>query len=141
LRNPINESLIIQFVQKGQTRGHIFLVERYFIFNGTKESILVASDLVSKSDIPGSSLIIYKKALQHCKENKIALLNFSNKYSDQIYSQIMKIEPTLELDFQLGNFNYMEFFRILIKKLGFQTREKKILPATNMHFAHYFSIF
>ena len=121
LYNPMKRSLVIQLVQKGKIRGHIFLIERCFVFNGEKHPILVASDLVSKVDIPGASLIIFRKAMQTSQANNIPLLNFSNKDSDKIYSQLMKVEPVIELDFQLSYFNLKSLFLILSKKLNFQS--------------------
>jgi hypothetical protein len=124
LHNPTNESLIIQFLQDEDIRGHIFLIERGFILDGELNPVLVASDLVSKADIPGASIIIYRKALQYCKENDVPFLNFSNKKSDQIYSQIMKMIPVVELDFQLGNFNYKALLLNLIRHKRIEKNEK-----------------
>jgi hypothetical protein len=126
LGNPVKESLVIQLVQKEQIRGHIFLIERCFIFHGLQKPVLVASDLVSKVDIPGAGILIYRKALQYCKENNVPLLNFSNNKSDQIYSQIMKMKPTVELDFQLGFFNYKSLLLNLIRNKKSETNEQKV---------------
>jgi hypothetical protein len=127
LHNPIKGSIVIQLVQREQIRGHIFLIERCFVFDGEQQPILVASDLVSKVDIPGASLIIFRKAVQHCKDRNIPLVNFSNKDSDKIYSQIMRIEPVIELDFQLGYFNLRSIFLILRKQLNFQSEPALVL--------------
>jgi hypothetical protein len=126
LYNPMNRSLVIQLVQKRKIRGHIFLIERCFVFNGEQHPILVASDLVSKADIPGASLIIFRKAMQYCKIHNIPLVNFSNKDSDKIYSQIMKIEPVIEIDFQVGYLNLKSLFVILNKQLNFQSKSSMI---------------
>lgn len=117
LLSPIKESLVIQLVQEGKIRGHIFLIERYYFFNDEQHQILVASDLVSKADVPGASLLIFRKAIQIGKSNNIPLLNFSNKESDKIYSEIMKVKPIIELNFQLGCLNLKSFCGILNKDL------------------------
>jgi hypothetical protein len=123
LHSPIKRSLVIQLVQKGKIRGHIYLIERCYSFNGEQHPILVASDLVSKADIPGASLIIFRKAMQNSRANNIPLLNFSNKDSDKIYTQIMKVEPVIELDFQLGCFNLKSLYGILSKDLKPQSND------------------
>jgi hypothetical protein len=110
LLNPLDRSIVIQLVQNDQVRGHIFLLERLFVFRHKQEQILVASDLVAKTNFPGSSLVLFRKAMSHCEDKKIPLLNFSNKESDLIYSKIMKIKPVIELDFKLGNFNLKSLF-------------------------------
>ena len=130
LHNPIKASLVIQLVQKGQIRGHIFLIERGFIFDGEQYPILVASDLVSKADIPGAGLIIFRKALQHCKASNKPLLNFSNKNSDKIYSQLMKVKPVIELDFQVGNFNLKSLYLFFSKRTKFPFNSSAFFVST-----------
>jgi len=134
--NPVKNSLVIQLVQKEQIRGHIFLVRRCFVFDSQQFPILVASDLVSKADFPGASLIIFRKALQQSKANNFALLNFSNKDSDKIYTQILKIKPVVELDFQLWYLSIDSLFRILIKPFKLQTNIAPIFVSDNEKVVH-----
>ena len=122
LLNPIAKSTVINLVQNEKVRGHIFLIERCFVFGGKCEPIIVASDLVSKANIPGSGVIIFRKAIKLCEDKKVPLLNFSNKDSDLIYSQILKIDPVIELDFQVGNINLKALLFSLIRKPKIQIK-------------------
>ncbi len=124
--NPIKNSLIIQLLQKELIRGHLFLVRRCFVFDNKQIPILVASDLVSKADIPGASLIIFRNAIQESKASDFPLLNFSNRGSDKIYAQVLKTKPVLELDFQLLSFSIKSLFAILIKSSNFQFNASSI---------------
>lgn len=136
LHSPIQRSLIIQLVQKGKIRGHIFLIKRGYSFDGKQHPILVASDLVSKADIPGASLIIFRKAIQNSQTSNIPLLNFSNKDSDKIYSQIMKVEPVIELNFHLGCFNFKSFFEIFSRELKPQSHDSIVLNGEKVKIIH-----
>ncbi len=136
LHSPIKESFVIQLVQEGKIRGHIFLIERCYLFNDKQLPILVASDLVSKADIPGASLLIFRKAIQISKSSNIPLLNFSNKDSDKLYSEIMKVEPVVELDFYLGCFNLKSLFGILNENLRLQSHNSTVLKRGKVKVAH-----
>ena len=136
LYSPIKRSLVIQLAQNGKIRGHIFLIERCYSLNGEKHPILVASDLVSKADIPGASLIIFRKAIQNSQAEKIPLLNFSNQDSDKIYSEIMKVEPVVELDFHLGCFNLKSLFYTVNQYLRPHSNFSIVLNGEKVKIAH-----
>jgi hypothetical protein len=121
LNNPIKNSTIVKLVQDKEIRGHLFLIERIFIFNGLQNSILVASDLVSKANFPGASLAIFRKAVQFSNERGIPLINFSNKDSDKIYTHMMKMEPVIELDFELSVPNLKVLFNGIAKQIKYKS--------------------
>jgi hypothetical protein len=115
LNNPLGFSTRIVIQENDSNTGQIFVIPRAFCLKGEIYQFMVASDLVSKSKIPGGGVILFKETRKLARLQKKPLLNFSNKKSDRIYSSILKMEPILELDFNLLNLKIHKIF--LVKSL------------------------